>query len=75
MGQAAVNLLPTSGWHFEVMTSSLALFWQFLRDQRGSVPVEYGMIAVLVSVVAVAVITNIGTSTNLNFNSIIAGLK
>jgi Flp pilus assembly pilin Flp len=48
---------------------------QFLCDERGSVPVEYGMIAVLVSIVGVAVITSIGTSTNLNFTGIIAGLK
>lgn len=57
------------------MKKALILFRHLIRDERGSVPVEYGMIAVLVSIVGVAVITQIGTSTNLNFSGIIAGLK
>jgi Flp pilus assembly pilin Flp len=48
---------------------------RFIRDERASVPVEYGMIAVFISIVGVAVITSIGNSTNLNFSGIIAGLK
>lgn len=57
------------------MEKAIIRIRHFIRDERGSVPVEYGMIAVLVSIVGVAVITNIGTSTNLNFSGIIAGLK
>lgn len=57
------------------MKTAAFRLWHFLRDERGSVPVEYGMIAVLVSIVGVAVITSIGTRTNLNFSGIIAGLQ
>jgi Flp pilus assembly pilin Flp len=57
------------------MTKAKVLASRFFRDERASVPVEYGMIAVLVSIVGVAVITSIGTRTNINFSGIIAGLQ
>jgi pilus assembly protein Flp/PilA len=48
---------------------------RMVHDERGSVPVEYGMIAVLISIIAVGAMTSIGTKTNLNFSGVIAGLK
>lgn len=43
---------------------------RFLRDEDGVTMVEYGMIAALVSVVAVAALANIGSNINTAFTEI-----
>ena len=50
----------------------LRSFW---ADSRASVPVEYGMIAVLISIIAVVAMTQIGQSTRINFEGITAVFK
>jgi Flp pilus assembly pilin Flp len=48
---------------------------RFCSDEQGSVPVEYGMIAVFISIIAVAVLKNSGSLLNDKYASILPGLK
>ena len=47
---------------------------RFLRDESGATAIEYGLIAGLISVVIIAVLTNIGTKLNAKFSRISNGL-
>jgi Flp pilus assembly pilin Flp len=51
------------------------LLVRFGRDARGQTAMEYAMIGTLISIVAIAAITNIGTSTFTMTNSILAGFR
>lgn len=48
----------------------LATLTKLLRDEDGTTAIEYAMVASLVSVVAVVVITNIGSSVAAHFESV-----
>ena len=39
----------------------------FLRDESGATAIEYGLIAGLISVIIIAVLTNVGTKLNAKF--------
>ena len=56
------------------MSWTRRLFRQFFGDERGSVPVEYAMIAVFISIIAITALTTIGTRTEIHFDGIIPGL-
>lgn len=47
-----------------------ATLTKLLRDQDGATAIEYAMVASLVSVVAVVVIANIGSSVAAHFESV-----
>jgi Flp pilus assembly pilin Flp len=48
---------------------------RFCGDEQASVPVEYGMIAVFISIIAVAVLRNSGSLLNDKYAGILPGLK
>jgi pilus assembly protein Flp/PilA len=48
----------------------LAAFKQFLRDQSGATAIEYGLIAALVSVAAIAALSAMGGSLDTMFTSV-----
>jgi pilus assembly protein Flp/PilA len=45
----------------------------FWRDQHGGTAIEYGFIAMLISIVAVAAWISIGSLTNAKFSSVLPG--
>ena len=48
---------------------------RFLRDESGATAIEYGLIAGLISVVIIAVLTNIGSRINVKFNRVSTALN
>ena len=48
--------------------------YQYLKDQKGQGLVEYALILVLVSIVAVVALTSVGTSVNGVFGNIVKNL-
>jgi Flp pilus assembly pilin Flp len=49
------------------MTTLLIHLKDFARDTRGSIPVEYGMLAFLIAIACVGAMSAIGQSTNTKF--------
>ena len=49
------------------MKSAILKFW---RDEEGATAIEYGLIAALIAVVAIAAMTSVGTSLNGIFETI-----
>ncbi len=47
----------------------------FVRDERGATALEYGFIAALMSIAAIAIITQIGVNVSDLTNGVMAGLK
>jgi len=56
------------------MARENCIFRKFALDERGSVPVEYAMIAVFISIIAITALTTIGTRTEIHFAGISPGL-
>lgn len=52
----------------------LAKFQQLLKDESGATAIEYGLIAALVSVAAVAALGNLGQSLSTMFGTVSAEL-
>ncbi|WP_294534387.1 Flp family type IVb pilin [uncultured Rhodoblastus sp.] len=52
-----------------------SIFTRFLRDQSGATAIEYGLIAALISVVAITTLTAVGSKLNVKFTSISGGLN
>jgi pilus assembly protein Flp/PilA len=48
---------------------------RFVTDERGATAIEYGLIAVGISVAIIAVVNTLGTSLNTTFSSISSQLK
>ena len=48
----------------------LVTFKKFLKDESGATAIEYGLIAALVSVAAIAALTALGSSLNTMFSSV-----
>ena len=55
--------------------SMVNLLRKFRRSQSGATAIEYGLIAALISVVAIATLTNIGTNLNTKLGKVEDGLK
>ena len=53
----------------------MKLVKSFLRDESGATAIEYGLIAALISVVAIATLRSIGTSMNAKFQDVKNGLN
>jgi pilus assembly protein Flp/PilA len=49
---------------------AMKLFGQFLRDQSGATAIEYGLIAVGISVVIVTVVNTLGTQVKTMFTTV-----
>ncbi len=47
---------------------------RFAKDESGATAIEYGLIAALISVVLIAVLTQVGGSLNAKFQSVAAAL-
>lgn len=56
------------------MARGNCIFKKFAHDELGSVPVEYAMIAVFISIIAITALTTIGARTEIHFADIIPGL-
>jgi pilus assembly protein Flp/PilA len=52
-----------------------SLFARFVKDESGATAIEYGLIAALISVVAIATLTTVGTKLNGKFTQISNGLN
>ena len=48
----------------------LKIITRLLRDDSGATAIEYGLIAALVAVAAVAAMTSVGTSLSTTFNNV-----
>ena len=53
----------------------MKLIKSFLRDESGATAIEYGLIAALISVVAIATLRSIGGSLTQKFNDVNNGLN
>ncbi len=51
------------------------LFARFVKDESGATAIEYGLIAALVAVAAIAGMTSLGTKLQAQFTDISARLK
>ncbi len=47
----------------------------FVRSTRGATAIEYGLIAALIAVAAIAAMQGLGTSLNKTFNNVSASMK
>ncbi|WP_435368649.1 Flp family type IVb pilin [Sphingomonas faeni] len=47
----------------------------FIRNTRGATAIEYGLIAALIAVAAIAAMQGLGTSLNKTFNNVSAKMK
>lgn len=52
-----------------------SLFSRFLKDESGATAIEYGLIAALISVVAITTLQAVGSKLNNKFTSISNGLN
>ena len=48
----------------------MVLFRDFLKDESGATAIEYGLIAGLISVIIIAVLSNVGTKLNSKFTRV-----
>ena len=48
---------------------------EILRDERGATAIEYGLIAALISIAAIAAMGNVGNNLQLIFNSVATNLN
>ena len=47
----------------------------FMRNERGATAIEYGLIAALIAVAAIAAMQGIGTSLNSTFTNVSTAMK
>jgi pilus assembly protein Flp/PilA len=48
----------------------MAKFLKFLKNTKGATAIEYGLIAALIAVAAIAAMQNIGTKLGTTFNNV-----
>lgn len=53
----------------------MTLIKTFLKDESGATAIEYGLIAALISIAAIAVMSNVGDNLTDTFKSVNKGLK
>jgi len=54
---------------------AMASFRRLLKDQSGATAIEYGLVALIISVVAVASMKTTGTSVSKNFSAVEVKVK
>ena len=52
----------------------MAKFFRMIRDTKGATAIEYGLIAALIAVAAIAAMQSIGTKLGTTFNNVSAKL-
>jgi pilus assembly protein Flp/PilA len=52
-----------------------SLFARFIKGESGATAIEYGLIAALISVAAIATLTTVGTQLNGKFTQVSNGLN
>ncbi len=52
----------------------MAKFFKMIRDTKGATAIEYGLIAALIAVAAIAAMQSIGTKLGTTFNNVSAKL-
>ena len=50
-------------------------FLQLLRDKKGATAIEYGLIAALIAVAAIAAMQGLGSSLNSTFTNVSTAMK
>jgi pilus assembly protein Flp/PilA len=53
----------------------VTVFKKLLRNEQGATAIEYGLIAALIAVAAIAAMGNIGSKLNSTFNGVAANLN
>lgn len=48
---------------------------ELLRDERGATAIEYGLIAALISIAAIAAMSNVGNNLQTIFNTVAGNLN
>ena len=48
---------------------------RFLKDEEGATAIEYGLIAALISIAAIAAMGNVGNNLKLIFNAVASNLN
>ncbi len=48
----------------------MTTFKRFLKDESGATAIEYGLLAALIAVAAIAGMTTLGTKINAQFNTV-----
>ena len=52
----------------------MAKFLKLIKNEKGATAIEYGLIAALIAVAAIAAMSNIGTSLNETFSEVASAL-
>lgn len=52
-----------------------SLVSRFVQDKSGATAIEYGLIAALISVVAISALTTVGSKLNAKFTAVANGLS
>jgi pilus assembly protein Flp/PilA len=53
----------------------MAKFFKMIRDSKGATAIEYGLIAALIAVAAIAAMQSIGTKLGTTFNNVSGSLR
>jgi pilus assembly protein Flp/PilA len=53
----------------------MANFVKLLKDSKGATAIEYGLIAALIAVAAIAALTSVGTELKTTFNTVGSSLS
>jgi pilus assembly protein Flp/PilA len=53
----------------------MAKFLKLIKNEEGATAIEYGLIAALIAVAAIAALSNIGTQLSTTFNSVADNLS
>ena len=53
----------------------MAKFLKLIRDEEGATAIEYGLIAALIAVAAIAALTRVGSQLQTTFNSVGTSLE
>lgn len=53
----------------------MKLFSKLMKDESGATAIEYGLIAALIAVAAIAAMRSVGTNLNTTFTSVAGNLK
>ncbi|HEY0327259.1 MAG TPA: Flp family type IVb pilin [Allosphingosinicella sp.] len=48
---------------------------KFIRDSKGATAIEYGLIAALIAVAAIAAMSNLGSTLNTTFNTVASNMS
>ena len=56
-------------------TAMKTVFARFIKDESGATAIEYGLIASLIAVAAIAAMTTIGSKLNTTFTNVGSNLK